>query len=95
MCATTVDENNQMVSDHWGYCSPDCPQHPDKSIWYKDDQSLKMSLHYGYTELIMNMLNVYGYLIMVILILCLLLTFLLPATGKIVLYYEYNIFCFC
>ena len=95
-----MDENNQIVSDHWGYCGPDCPQQevehqvPER-IWYQDDQTLKMSLHYDNTELIMNMLNVYGFLIMGILILCLVLTFLLPATGKIGLYYEYNIFCFC
>ena len=78
-CATKVDENGEAKI--LGVCGPDCPLHPDDNIRHLEDKTLKVSLQYTNTELIMNMINVYSFLITGILILFLFLTILLPATG--------------
>ena len=77
-----MDENGVLSGANWGYCGPECPHHPDDNIRYLEDKTLKMSLQYDNTELIMNMINVYSFLITGILILFLVLTILLPATGQ-------------
>ena len=75
-----MDENGEV--EIWGVCGPECPDHDDNdNIRHLDDKTLKMSLQYDNTEL-MNMINVYSFLITGILILFLVLTILLPATGQ-------------
>ena len=76
-----MDENGEV--EIWGVCGPECPDWNDNdNIRHLDDKTLKMSLQYDNTELIMNMIKVYSFLITGILILFLVLTILLPATGQ-------------
>ena len=66
-----------IMLDYNNFSGPDCPD----TFWHLDDETLKVSLQYDNTELIMNILNVYGYLVMGFLVCFLVLTILLPFTG--------------
>ena len=67
---------------NWGTCGPDCAWHEDTISWRKDE-TVKMTLQY-YNHALWVGLEVYGSILLWIFPLGLILTTILPITGKLI-----------
>ena len=64
----------------WGFCGPDCPTHEETLTWRKDE-TVKMTLTYSIPALRIG-LELYGYILLWIFVLGLILTIFTPILGK-------------
>ena len=74
---------------NWGTCGPDCVWHEDTISWRKDE-TVKMTLQY-YNHALWVGLEVYGSILLWIFPLGLILTTILPITGKVIVQSQFPI----
>ena len=74
---------------HWcatdggfGWCGPDCVLHEDTFTWRKD-KTIKMTVQYNYNPALWAGLELYGIILPWIVFIGLILTVILPITGKV------------
>ena len=67
---------------NWGFCGPDCVMHEDSFTWRKD-KTIKMTVQYNYNPALWAGLELYGIILPWIVFIGLILTIILPITGKV------------
>ena len=67
---------------HFGWCGPDCVMHEDTFTWRKD-KTVKMTVQYNYNPALWAGLELYGIMLPWIVFIGLILTVILPITGKV------------
>ena len=67
---------------YWGWCGPDCVMHEDTFTWRKDE-TIKMTVQYNYNPALWAGLELYGIILPWIVFIGLILTVILPITGKV------------
>ena len=86
-CATEVDKvgifhgNPINWYDFWGFCGPDCLTHEETMTW-KKDETVKVTLQYNNPAFRAG-LELYGIILPWIVFLGLILTVILPMTGRV------------
>ena len=92
-CATEVDEDGIFQGspgnsgDAWGICDmSDCPTHKETLTW-KKDETVKMTLQY-LNPALWNGLKLFGTILPWIFVLCLIMTIILPITGKVIIVHD-------
>ena len=70
------------VGWNWGFCSPDCVMHEDTFTW-RIDKTVKMTVQYNYNPALWAGLELYGIILPWIVFIGLILTVILPITGKV------------
>ena len=86
-CATDVDKvgifhgNPMNWYDFWGFCGPDCLTHEETMTW-KKDETVKVTLQYNNPAFWAG-LELYGIILPWIVFIGLILTIILPITGKV------------
>ena len=77
-CATVAVFNGY----NFGWCGPDCVLHEDTFTWRKD-KTIKMTVQYNYNPALWAGLELYGIILPWIVFIGLILTIILPITGKV------------
>ena len=65
-----------------GWCGSDCRMHEDSFTWRKD-KTIKMTVQYNYNPALWAGLELYGIILPWIVFIGLILTVILPITGKV------------
>ena len=67
---------------NWGFCGSDCVKDEDSFTWRKD-KTIKMTVQYNYNPALWAGLELYGIILPWIVFIGLILTIILPITGKV------------